>query len=317
MRAPPAGAGVPLTDQDLFAEAARRSAAREPFALCTVAGTERSAPRDAGAKMLVSPEGALFGTVGGGPLEAVVIAEAVEILQRGGGSGLRTFSLDSGGQSAAAHLPGEAWSGAADSDFLGMKCGGAVQVLIDVVRPSPRLLVYGAGHVGERVVALAGEIGLSCVVVDDRPEFVQPQRFPRARAILCNLTEDPSGGLVPDPSELVVIVTRCHSLDERVLEAALASRARYIGLIGSKRKVGVILKSIAQRTGLDPRLDPRLHAPIGLRLGDKTPGEIALSILAEVVLVKSGGALAHARLPPRPALARESGAAVELLPSGD
>ena len=296
MKAPPAGARVPLTDADLFAEAARRSAAREAFALCTVAGTERSAPRDAGAKMLVSLAGSLFGSVGGGPLEAVVIAEAVEILRGSGGSCLRTFSLDAGGQAAAAHLPAQAFSGAPDSDFLGMKCGGTVQVFIDVVRPSPRLLVYGAGHVGERVAALAGEIGLSCVVVDDRPEFVQEQRFPRASALLRDLDADPSGGLVPDPSELIVIVTRCHALDEKVLEAALGSRARYVGLIGSKRKVGLILKSIAQRTGRDPRLDPRLHAPIGLRLGDKTPGEIALSILAEVVLVKSGGALAHSRL---------------------
>lgn len=301
--APPAGERAPRSDADLFAEAARRSAAREPFALCTVAGTARSAPRDAGAKMLVSPGGAIFGTVGGGPLEAVVIAEAAQLLASGGASGLRRFSLDAGGGPASADTAGAPLSGAPEDDSgggLGMKCGGEAEVLIDLVRPAPRLLLYGAGHVGERVAALAGEVGFPCVVIDDRPDFVSPGRFPRAQEVRCrDLAADPLGGLAPDPSEFVVIVTRCHALDEKVLEAALASRARYVGLIGSRRKVGVILRSIAARTGKDPRADLRLYAPIGLKLGDKTPGEIALSILAELVLVKGGGALAHARLPPR------------------
>ncbi|MBS2021743.1 MAG: XdhC family protein [Deltaproteobacteria bacterium] len=299
MNAPPAGASAPRSDADLFAEAARRSAAREAFALCTVAATERSAPRDAGSKMLVSPEGAIYGTVGGGPLEAVVIAEAVQLLRTGGTSGLRKFSLDAGGQSAAAHLPAQPLSGAPDDDFLGMKCGGEVEVLIDLVRPAARLLLYGAGHVGERVAALAGEVGFPTVVIDDRKDFVVPERFPRAQAVLADLDAQPLGGLTPDPSEFIVIVTRCHALDEKVLEAALASKARYIGLIGSRRKIGVVLKSIAQRTGKDPRADLRLHAPIGLKLGDKTPGEIALSILAELVLIKSEGELAHSRLAPK------------------
>ena len=96
-----------------------------------------------------------------------------------------------------------------------------------------------------------------------------------------------------------MIVTRCHALDEAVLEAALRTPARYVGLIGSRRKVAVILRSIARRLGRDPRADSRLHAPIGLKLGDKSPGEIAISILAEVLLVKSAGELAHNRLTPK------------------
>ena len=91
-----------------------------------------------------------------------------------------------------------------------------------------------------------------------------------------------------------------------MLEAALSTSARYIGLIGSKRKVAVILRSIASRTGRDPRGDERLHAPIGLKLGDKTPGEIAISILAELLLIKSHGELAHSRLPARDAQLRRA-----------
>jgi xanthine dehydrogenase accessory factor len=173
-----------------------------------------------------------------------------------------------------------------------------VSVFLDVVLPKARMLLYGAGHVGERVAAIAGEAGLPVVVVDDRPGFAAAEKFPKADEVRCaDLSAEPLGGLIPDAADFVVILTRCHALDEAVLEAALRSDARYVGLIGSRRKVALILRSIARRTGKDPREDPRLHAPIGLRLGDKTPGEIAISILAEILLLKSDGVLAHSRLP--------------------
>jgi xanthine dehydrogenase accessory factor len=283
---------VNLADAELFEEAARRAKARMPFVLCTVTDTVRSVPRDAGAKMLVAPDGSTAGTVGGGPLEAVVIAESRERLRSGKGSGEQRFMLTTRGD-AAEPIEGP-------SPELGMKCGGEVTVFLDVVRPSARMLLFGAGHVGERVAAVAGEAGLPVVVVDDRPDFASRARFPKASEVRCaDLSAEPLGGLAPDPGDFVVIVTRCHALDEAVLEAALRSEARYVGLIGSRRKVAVILRSIARRTANDPRADPRLHAPIGLRLGDKTPGEIAISILAEILLLKSDGQLLHSRLPAR------------------
>jgi xanthine dehydrogenase accessory factor len=287
-----------LTDGELFQEAARRSAAREPFVLCTVTATSGSAPRDAGAKMIVSPDGSISGTVGGGPLEAVVIKEAVQLLEQGGPSGERRYALTTAGDAAEPIPPG-----APIPDELGMKCGGEVTVFFDAVLPRPRVLLYGAGHVGERVANLAGEIGLETTVIDDRKDFVTRERFPRAKEIRCaDLGQDPLGGISPGPADFVVIVTRCHALDEGVLEAALRTRARYVGLIGSRRKVALILRDIARRLGRDPREDTRLHAPIGLRLGDKTPGEIAISILAEILLIKSRGELAHARLSPKDAV---------------
>lgn len=294
---------MPLTDAELFREASRRTSAREPFVFCTVTATARSAPRDAGAKMLVSPDGAIQGSVGGGPLEAVVIHEARQLLSSDGPSRAMRFALTTAGDAAeplAADAPPA-------SEELGMKCGGEVTVFLDVVRPAARMLLYGGGHVGERVAALAAQIGLETVAVDDRAEFATRERFPSATQVRCaDLSRDPLGGLQPGPADFVVILTRCHALDEGVLEAALASQARYVGLIGSRRKVALILRGIGRRTGRDPRLDERLHAPIGLRLGDKTPGEIALSILAEIVLIKSAGQLAHARLPARDALKRQA-----------
>jgi len=293
--------GGPRADADLLAEAARRAAAREPFALCTVVATRRSAPRDAGAKMLVAPDGSICGTVGGGPLEASVLFEAVQLLRGGGASGIRRFALTTAGD-AAEPLPALP----APGEDLGMKCGGEVSVFIDVVRPAARLVLYGAGHVGERVAHVAAEAGLSAVVVDDRPDFARRERFPRAAEVLCaDLAKEPLGGLYLGPEDFVLVLTRCHALDEAVLEAALRTPARYVGLIGSRRKVALILRSIARRLGRDPRSDPRLHAPVGLKLGDKSPGEIAISILAEVLLVKSSGELAHNRLDPTEKVRRD------------
>jgi xanthine dehydrogenase accessory factor len=213
------------------------------------------------------------------------------------------FALSEAGDSATP-LPGRPTPG----EELGMKCGGEVSIFVDVLRPEPRVLVYGAGHVGERVANLSAEAGLETIVIDDRPAFASKERFPRAREVICaDLARDPLGGVAPGAEDFVVVLTRCHALDEAVLEAALGTGARYLGLIGSKRKIAVILRSIAARTGRDPRTDARLHAPIGLRLGNKSPGEIAVSILAEIVLVKSGGALLHNRLsaPARPSARHE------------
>ena len=141
-----AAPAAPWTDAELFSEAARRAAAADPFALCTVIGTARSVPRDAGAKMLVAPNGSICGTVGGGPLEASVIFEAVQLLRDGGAAGIRRFALTASGD-AADPLPASPTT----RDDLGMKCGGEVSIFVDVVRPAARLVVYGAGHVGERV----------------------------------------------------------------------------------------------------------------------------------------------------------------------
>ncbi len=263
-----AAPGGPRSDAELFAEAARRATAREPFALCTVVATDRSAPRDAGAKMLVAPDGSICGTVGGGPLEASVLFEAVQLLRGGGGSGMRRFALTTAGD-AAEPLPATPSPG----EDLGMKCGGEASVFIDVVRPAARLVLYGAGHVGERVANLAAEAGLSAVVVDDRPDFARRERFPRAAEVRCaDLEKEPLGGLSPGQEDFVVVLTRCHALDEAVLEAALRTPARYVGLIGSRRKVALILRSIARRLGRDPRADARLHAPAVREMGDRGGG---------------------------------------------
>jgi xanthine dehydrogenase accessory factor len=279
---------APLSDAEFFELCARRSRERVPFALCSVVRTEGPAPRDAGARMVVYEDGTFAGTVGGGPLEAMVLQKAVELLATRGASEKIEFALTTEGEVS-----------------IGMKCGGSVEVFVDVVRPPPRVVIYGGGHVSERVSAVAGDAGLPHVVLDDRAEFARRERFPRAEEVrLADLRADPAGGIVAGPEDFVVIVTRCHAIDETVLEAAVRGRARYIGLIGSRRKIGVIMKSLRQR-GLDLRADPRVYAPIGLDLGDKSPGEIAVSVVAEILQLKSGRRGGHKRIGPRAAASRE------------
>src|SRR5437868_1614555 len=194
-----------MTDAELLQEAARRSAAREPFVMCTVTSTARSAPRDAGAKMLVAPDGSIAGTVGGGPLEAVVIHESVQLLKSPDAASCeRRFALTTAGD-AAEPLPLDA---PVPTDELGMKCGGEVTVFLDVMKPQPRLVLYGAGHVGERVASIAGEVGLATVVVDDRKDFASSERFPKAAEVRCqDLGAQPLGGVAPGPADFVVILT--------------------------------------------------------------------------------------------------------------
>jgi len=271
-------------DASVFREAAALEGARRPFVLCTVVATERSAPRDAGARMLVRDDGSFVGTVGGGPLEAAILVEARALLERPDG---KTALFE-------AQLT-------TDGDVhLGMKCGGAAQVLLDVHRPSTRVVVLGAGHVGLKVVEVARAAGLDVHAMDDRDDRLAmlPDGVPRTK-----FQSDDVGAALQEtgPADMVVIVTRCHAVDQHALAASMRSRVRYIGLIGSKRKVAVISKDLVVAQGLDPQADPRVYAPIGLDVGDKSPGEIAISVVGELLAVRDGKSLSHKRLPRRDA----------------
>ncbi|MFP5450386.1 MAG: XdhC family protein, partial [Thermoleophilia bacterium] len=232
----------------LFALADELVQARRPFALCTVVSTSRSAPRDAGARMLVREDGSIAGTVGGGPLEAAVIGEGLSLLRATHGPSTTLFD-------AQLTTEGEV--------HLGMKCGGEVQVLVDVHRPAPRAVVLGAGHVGLEVANAARLAGWDVVVADDRPERLTmvadgiPTRRYDSDAV-AEALEDVG------PADYVVILTRCHDIDERALAAATRTRARYVGLIGSRRKIAVLFRNLRQAGLPDPSRDPRVYAPIGL-----------------------------------------------------
>ncbi len=248
--------------RDLFQAMAELKRDNRPFVLVTVTGVASSAPREVGAKMVVQVDGSIVGTIGGGPFEAAVIEEARRLLTEKGGAKQESYDLDS---------------------FEGMRCGGVVEVFFDPLPSRPRLVIVGAGHVGTKLARLAAEIDLPHAVIDDRPEYADPSRFPRAQRVVCApLDRDPFAQLPIAPDDAIAIVTRRNDLDTACLAAAMATKASYIGMIGSRKRVDLTFRDL-ERMGLKPTEDSRVHAPIGMKLGDRTPGEVALAILAEVV----------------------------------
>jgi len=243
------------------------------FALVTVVSAEDSTPRSHGTRMLVFPDRSIEFTVGGGPLEAKAIKEALLAL-KDGKSRKVNISLNPKKSSSL--------------------CGGEVELFIEVFKPEHRLLILGGGHVGQKIAEVCRVIGFPYAVADDRPEFANRERFPQAREIYVGPYAELLKTIPIDEKTYLTIVTRGHEFDEICLREALNTRAAYLGMIGSRNKVKALMAKIA-KDGIKVKEDPRVYSPIGLKLGDKTPGEIAVSVMAEILLLKSQGQLAHWR----------------------
>jgi xanthine dehydrogenase accessory factor len=239
-------------------------------ALATVVRVAGSAPQSAGARMLLRPDGSTLGTVGGGALEREVLA-ALEQIRAGGAAQLVVREL---------------------GHDLGMCCGGRMEVFVEPIEGAPGLYLCGAGHIAHALAPLTRAIGFELSVIDEREELNTPQRFPDARRELI----DPETYLrrhAWSAGDWLLIATHDHALDERLLELALATPARYIGLVGSRRKVLRLLERIRSRRG-ELALD-RLYAPVGLALHALGPAEIAVSIAAELVALRRGASVPHLR----------------------
>lgn len=255
-----------VTPAELLDALSRRLAQGRGAALVTVTGSSGSAPREVGAKMLVLDDGEIVGTIGGGRLEAQCAQDAVAALKEG--------------------QPRRA-SYELEPRMLGMYCGGQVEVFIDVFSERLKLVILGGGHVAEKTAALAAFLGLPHWVIDDREAYATAARFPSARGVLLGPPDASLKGLSVDENTAVAIVTRCHGFDLRCLVAALGTKAFYVGMIGSATKTRRLF-ALCERRGLGPAEDPRVHAPIGLDLGGRSPEAIALSILSEILMVKHG-----------------------------
>ena len=252
---------------EAITEAVRR---RETAAVATIVQTRGSTPRQVGTKMLIRPDGTIMGTVGGGALEAGIIEAAQEALGEG------KSRLVHYGLCADKH-----------EQDLGV-CGGDLDVFIDVIAPQLTLLLIGAGHVAVPLAELARFAGFRTVVFDDRAEYANRGRFPQAEEIQ---VEDFEAGLKTldiTPNTWIVIATRSHESDAAALKAVVGSPAAYIGMLGSRRKVSLTFQSL-QEQGVGEEQLARVYAPVGLDLGADTPEEIALSIMAEMIMLRQGG----------------------------
>jgi xanthine dehydrogenase accessory factor len=240
----------------------------EAVALVTILKTQGSTPQKAGAKMVVGRDGRLRGTVGGGCVEADVLWRARQAIEK-----RKCEILD--------------YDYNADEEENGLICGGKVTVFIEPILPAPRLFIVGAGHVAMPLSRIAKIAGFEVVVLDDRIKYANRERFPEADVVEAGPIEDLVRKFTYGDNAYVVIVTRGHTSDEEALRAFIAHDTAYLGLIGSVTKAEKILGRLEKDGVPRQRLD-EVRSPMGLDLGGNSPGEIALSIVAELLAVRYG-----------------------------
>lgn len=252
---------------DIYEEIVRLRQQGRKAALGTIIHTQGSIPSYESSKLLIRDDGSIVGTVGGGCVEAEIWAAAREVMEQEKPRRF-TFNLN------------------ADPKYdIGLTCGGTVEIFLEPILPTPVCYICGAGHVGMHLARIAAHIGFSTVVLDDRATFANRERFPQAGEIYAEPWEQACEKLTPNESSYIVIVTRGHKDDMRVLRWAVETPARYIGLIGSKRKVISIYREL-ERAGIPREKLERVHAPIGIEIGALTPEEIAVSIAAEMIAIR-------------------------------
>lgn len=241
----------------------------EPAAVVTVIRTHGSVPRRAGSRMLVLADGSIEGTIGGGTLEQQVIGLAQQAIREG-----KVFA-----QEFAFRDP--------EHGDVGV-CGGEMEVYVEPLESQPTIVVVGAGHVGAAVAELTRFLGYRLIVCDDRPGFATPEKIPGAQAYFeCSVGEIPRKMRIT-PRTYLVLTTRGVDLDVEGLPALIESEAAYIGVIGSRRRWETTAAALIEQ-GVAPESLARVTSPIGLELNAETPEEIAVSIMAEILLRWRGG----------------------------
>jgi len=245
-------------------------------AVATIVNVRGSIPSFRTAKMLVRDDGSIVGTIGGGCVEADVWQAAREVMES---EKPRTLKFDLN----------------QDPKYdTGLVCGGMLEVFVEPILPPAILYLFGAGHVAINLCLTAANAGFEVTITDDRSSYATKERFPAAREIHALDFEEATHKLDPNESSYIVIVTRGHRDDMRILRWAVQTRARYVGMIGSKRKVIEIFKTL-QNEGVPAHLFDRVHAPVGIDIGAITPEEIAVAITAELIAMRrhASAALTH------------------------
>ena len=255
--------------KSIFQALAELEQTHEAAALCTVVKSEGSTPRHVGSKMLVYADGRFIGTVGGGDLEHRVMDEAWMALADGQARHLHYNMAD----------PSRGDPGV---------CGGQVEVFVEPILPPPLLIVIGAGHVGKAVAHLAKWLGFRVAVSDDRAEFCTAEVVPDADAYYPVTMDQLPSQIKLDKRTYLILTTRGSTVDAAGLAPLLDSPAAYIGVIGSKRRWSTTVKALKEK-GISEEKIARVHSPMGLELQAETPEEIAVSIMAEVVMVRDKG----------------------------
>jgi xanthine dehydrogenase accessory factor len=207
--------------------------------LVTVTEVGGSVPRHVGSKMIVHSDGTIFGTIGGGKIEKEAIEEAQNLFNHEGNL-RKSYEL---------------------TEDNGLLCGGRVELLFEPFGGLDQLIIFGAGHIGQAFCPLAKKAGFQVIVVDNRPEFANMERFPDASQIIAEGYNNSFNRLNFTNRTFIVIVTHGHQHDEEVLQKCIQKPFAYLGMIGSKHKVGIVLKNLKEK-GISSELISKVHSPI-------------------------------------------------------
>jgi xanthine dehydrogenase accessory factor len=228
----------------------------------------QSVPRKSGAKMIILKDGKTIGTLGGGDLENKVIQEALEAIDKGTPR-IASFTLDM------------------EKGKLDMMCGGTVEVYIEPLLPSEKLIIFGAGHITRALAPMMKKIGFLVSVVDDSADFLKKEYFSEIEDVHMEDMVTFAGGLSSDSNTYIVVLSRGFSRDKAILGQLLKKEYRYVGMIGSQRKIESIVTEL-KKEGIPEEAFSMLKSPVGLDIGAETPEEIAISIAGEIMAIKKG-----------------------------
>jgi xanthine dehydrogenase accessory factor len=252
-------------ERDVWVTLEKWRAERRRFVMATVITTRGFTPRKAGAHMLIATGGETVGSVGGGAIEFEVLAEAAQLLERGGTA------------TVSRHL----------TQDLGMCCGGEMAVFLEVIECAPRLWVFGAGYIAKPLAAIAAGCDFGVTVVDARPTWANPERFPTS-TLCVRPPEDAVLDLPLAAGDFAVVMTHDHGCDQRVVQELLKRPLRFVGMIGSVAKQRKFALRLRAR-GFTGEQIARLRTPLGAAIGAQTPEEIAVSAMAELIAVRRTG----------------------------
>jgi xanthine dehydrogenase accessory factor len=279
------GAMRDASPPEVWETLARWRAAGRRFALATVIESRGFTPRKPGTHLLLAEDGETAGTIGGGAIERQVIDEA------------RALLLGEGGVAVVRkHLTQE----------LGMCCGGEMALFLEVLEPAPRLLLFGAGYIARPLAALAAGCGFEVTVVDERPEWADPDRFLHA-TLECRSPEAWLRSAATTAEDYAVVVTHDHALDQKLVQELLRRPLRFVGMIGSVPKQRKFALRLRARGFTDEQI-ARLRCPLGVSIGADTPEEIAVSVMAELIGVRRYGVESRGWVPRRRGVAETTDA---------
>lgn len=252
-----------IASVEILKEACRRLNANQSFAMVTVVRTSGATPRKEGARMLVSSQGDLFGSIGGSALERIGVEEALKSLETGF---IRTVRLNLNDQ---------------EGRETGMICGGQIELLIEPFGVTPVVHLFGAGHVAQPTAFLAQKLGFLLKVYDPRPEWANQNNFPDAQITL-GVCHELAEKVETRPKDFIIIMTHCHDEDYKVLIRVINKPWFYLGVIGSRKKA-VEIREKLKTDGISPELISRISCPIGLSIPTHTPWEIGIAIAGQLI----------------------------------